>query len=142
MRRISKQGVQHVLLPLGIHAPSGLHGHILNCVDLEADRNTYDAGVCSLFPEDFSGPGVECAKVPVVGPSHEDHSSGRGQDRSPIVRLESLGPDLLSSIQVPGLQLADMSSAFMDRDADVGKLDPGKDLTRAVCCLLAREDRT
>src|SRR2546426_1918498 len=141
--------LRHVLLPaeeIGkqpllerwVDAPAGHDADVLHTVDREGSGRRDDAGVRADLPQQVSGRGVEGSEVPVIRPAREDQPAARGQDPPPVHRGGVLvAPHLLRRADVPGLDLAEVLRALVDREADIGDVDAGPPLPGHVLLHLA-----
>src|SRR2546427_4234051 len=141
--------LRHVLLPAEkvrdqpllegrVDAPAGHDADVLSAVDGEGGRRRDDAGVRTELPQHLSGGRVEGAEVAVIRPAGEDEPAAGGQDPSPAHRVgELVTPRPLHSVDVPGLDLAEVLRALVDGEADVGDVDARPPLSRDVLLDLA-----
>src|SRR2546425_1080784 len=104
----------------------------------EGGRGREDAGFRPDLPQPLSGGRVEGAEVAVIRPAGEDEPAAGGQDPSPAHRVgELVTPRPLHSVDVPGLDLAEVLRALVDGEADVGDVDARPPLSRDVLLDLA-----
>src|SRR5262249_43727329 len=95
------------------------------------------------FPQDLSAAGVEGAEVAIVGATREHDTAAGREHRSPQRRIgEGLGPDLLTCVEVPGLQLTDVVGAGNDTEHQARSIHSGKTLTRRIGDRLPRKRLT
>ena len=57
------------------------------------------------FPQHFSGAGIKCPELAVVGAAGEQQVAARGEQRAPVERGKLVRPHLLAGLQVPSLDL-------------------------------------
>ena len=102
------EAIQHCLLALSIYAPARQHGNILDPVDLICCGYACHPGIRALLSQDLAGLGIKGAEIAVVGAAHKHESSASSENGAPVVALKRRSPDFLASIQVPGLEFADV----------------------------------
>src|SRR2546426_7853208 len=123
----------------GRRRPAGLHSHVLHSVDCERARDAGDPGVRLVLPERRPRLGVERAEVAIVGATEEDQPAAGGEDRSPVLIRELVGPHPLAGGHVPRLQLADMRGALPPAHRRFRPIDAEEELAGLVGSRLADE---
>src|SRR5262249_39141608 len=115
--------VEPCLHPLGVDTPARLHRDVLHAVDRVRARHAGDAGVGFELPELVARLGIERPEVTVVGAPEEDEAAAGGEDGSPVLVWELVGPHPLAGRHVPGLQLTDVIGALPPAHRGLRALD-------------------
>src|SRR5262245_4136137 len=137
--RPAEQVAEQTLLKRRINAPARGDPDVLDAVHGEGNGRRGDAGVRAELPQHLAGARVEGAEVPVVRPAAEDEPAARREDRPPVHGVgEQMAPHPLVTVDVPGLDLAEVTRVLVDREADIRDIDPCPPLPGDVRLDLAR----
>src|SRR5262249_49639499 len=117
---------------------AGLHGDILDTIDLIGRRRRDDAGIGLKPPKLLAGPCVVGAELAVIGPAREDETAASGKHRSPHHRARiQVPPGPLASVHVEGLQFTIEARLRVDGEVQVRNSDTGPPLPRNTLLNLA-----